>query len=206
VPGATVESLQALSQVFIEFLAANGDERTAHVQIYSNSDLVNEAAAKPFGPLRRPLGALIRNLQERLLIAQGFLHSDFSSRIGVQLRKENGAAGRLELAGVPNPDSRHHLGRIIAKLRRNARKLGAFPLSSMLKVAEPGRSFHAGGSFPMSKQPGRFESDVLGRVAGSKRVHAVDATIFPSIPATTITFSIMANAYRIGWEAAELKE
>jgi hypothetical protein len=30
----------------------------------------------------------------------------------------------------------------------------------------------------------------------------VDATIFPSIPATTITLSVMANAHRIGWEAA----
>ncbi len=205
VRGATVEPLQALSQIFIEFLAANSAERTAHVQIYSNSDLVNEAASKPFGPLRRPLSGLIRNFQERLLIAQGFLHSDFSSRIAIQLRKGNGAAGRLELKGEPNPDSRRHLRGVIAKLRRNARKLGAFPIAPMLKIAEPGRSFHAGGSFPMSKEPGRFQTDVLGRVAGSKRVHAVDATVFPSIPATTITFSIMANAHRIGWEAAGIQ-
>ncbi len=203
VRGATVEPLQALSQLFIEFFDSG---RTSHVQIYSNSDLVNEAAAKPFGPLRRPLAGLIRNFQERLLVAQGFLHSDFSSRIAVQLRKENGAIGRLELKGQPNPDSRQHLRTIVTKLRRNSRRLGAFPLSPMLKIAEPGRSFHAGGSFPMSTQPGRCQTDILGRVSGSKRVHAVDATIFPSIPATTITFSTMANAHRIGWEAALLKD
>jgi hypothetical protein len=32
----------------------------------------------------------------------------------------------------------------------------------------------------------------------------VDATVLPSVPATTITFSVMANAHRIGWESAAL--
>jgi hypothetical protein len=76
------------------------------------------------------------------------------------------------------------------------------PLPVMLKVAEPGRSFHSGGSFPMSTEPRGFQTDLLGRPPGWERIHAVDATVFPSIPATTITFSAMANAHRIGSEAA----
>ena len=75
-------------------------------------------------------------------------------------------------------------------------------LVEKLKIAEPGRSFHSGGSFPMSKEPRGFQTDLLGRLPGWKRIYAVDATVFPSIPATTITFSAMANAHRIGWEAA----
>jgi hypothetical protein len=74
----------------------------------------------------------------------------------------------------------------------------------MVHVAEPGRSYHGGGTFPMREQPGPFESDTLGRPHGWKRVHAVDATILPGIPATTITLSVMANAHRIGWESASL--
>jgi len=31
-----------------------------------------------------------------------------------------------------------------------------------------------------------------------RRIHAIDSTILPSIPATTITYTVMANAYRIG--------
>ena len=76
------------------------------------------------------------------------------------------------------------------------------PLLPMLKIAEPGRSFHTGGSFPMATQPRGFQTDLLGRLPGWKHTHAVDATVFPSIPATTITLSVMANAHRIGWEAA----
>jgi choline dehydrogenase-like flavoprotein len=34
------------------------------------------------------------------------------------------------------------------------------------------------------------------------RVHLVDASVLPSIPATSITFSVMANAHRIASTAA----
>jgi hypothetical protein len=90
----------------------------------------------------------------------------------------------------------------VLKLCKQAWRLGAMPLPVMLKIAEPGRSFHSGGSFPMSQEPRGFQTDLLGRPPGCQRIHAVDATVFPSIPATTITFSAMANAHRIGSESA----
>ena len=62
----------------------------------------------------------------------------------------------------------------------------------------PGRGFHFGGTLPMSSNPKDFESDLFGRPMGLKRVHVVDSSVLPSIPATTITFSTMANAHRIG--------
>ena len=49
----------------------------------------------------------------------------------------------------------------------------------------------------MKNNPSHFESDSNGRPYGFEKVHIVDASIFPSIPATTITLSIMANSYRI---------
>jgi choline dehydrogenase-like flavoprotein len=72
----------------------------------------------------------------------------------------------------------------------------------LLQMGKPGRSFHAGGSFPMRSSPGAFETDTSGRPEGWRRVHAVDATVLPSIPATTITLTVMANAHRIGWDSA----
>ena len=36
-----------------------------------------------------------------------------------------------------------------------------------------------------------------------RQVHPVDASTFPTLPATTITYSIMANAYRIASEYEE---
>ena len=71
-------------------------------------------------------------------------------------------------------------------------------MSRMLRVGLPGRGFHTGGTFPMRAAPGPFEVDGLGRPHGFTRVHLVDSSIFPSLPATTITLSVMANAHRIG--------
>jgi choline dehydrogenase-like flavoprotein len=203
VRGATREWLHALSQIFIEIADPRGQDTSEHVQIYSNSDLINQAMAGTFGPLQRPLGFLVRDLQERLLVAQGYIHSRHSSRIAVCLKKDQGTGKeRLELRAELNPSVRARVRKLVFKLCKQALRLGAMPLPVMLKIAEPGRSFHSGGSFPMSQEPRGFQTDLLGRLPGWQRIHAVDATVFPSIPATTITFSAMANAHRIGWEAA----
>jgi choline dehydrogenase-like flavoprotein len=50
----------------------------------------------------------------------------------------------------------------------------------------------------MAAAPVRGQSDRLGRPAGWQRLHLIDASSLPAIPATTITFPVMANAHRIG--------
>ena len=205
VKGATQERAHGLSQLFLEIMREGAQGVAAHIQVYSNSDLVSQAVANSFGPLRRPLGFLVRDLQERMLVAQGFLHSRDSGRIAAVLKRgPNADEDRLELRAEPNPETPRHVRHAAFKLLQHARRLGAVPLVPMLKIAELGRSFHAGGSFPMSDSPHGFQTDVLGRPTGWQRIHAVDATVFPSVPATTITFSVMANAHRIGCAAAAL--
>jgi choline dehydrogenase-like flavoprotein len=71
----------------------------------------------------------------------------------------------------------------------------------MARPGAVGSSFHCGGTMPMRDAPRGLESDVLGRPAGFSRVHIVDASVLPTIPATTITFSVMANAHRIASNA-----
>jgi hypothetical protein len=110
----------------------------------------------------------------------------------------------LHVTMQPNPQGRRVVKRVLREMLRQTRRLGGVAVLPMLQLAEPGRSFHSGGSFPMREKPGAFESDCLGRPHGWTRVHAVDATVLPSVPATTITFSVMANAHRIGWETAAL--
>ena len=103
----------------------------------------------------------------------------------------------LVLEAENNAKTNQIIKKIIAKLFQNRRYLKALPLPFLLTVAKPGRGFHVGGTFPMKHDPGPFESDVYGRPHGLKRVHAVDSTVFPSIPAGTVALSIMANAHRI---------
>lgn len=200
--GVRQEALHTLSQLFLEILDPAVSPHTVHLQIYTYSNLIYDAVRHALRRFKMSFNFLTSSLEERLVVAQGFLHSDDSSKIAVTLRQSPDV--RLELKAEINPRARATVRKVTGKLMRNAWRLGAAPVLPMVHVAEPGRSYHGGGTLPMRQEPGPFESDTLGRPHGWRRVHAVDATILPGIPATTITLSVMANAHRIGWESASL--
>ena len=82
--------------------------------------------------------------------------------------------------------------------------LRASPIPFLTRIGLPGKSYHAGGAFPMRRDPGARESDLLGRPMGLTRVHLIDSSVFPTIPATNITLTLMANAHRIAAASAAL--
>ncbi len=196
------EALYTLSQAFIELQRPEISARTVHLQIYTYSELIGQALRRSFGPLAGALEPLARKLEERLVIVQGFLHSDDSRAIEMILRREN-SGDRLHLRALDNVAPRPAIKRVVRELMKNFRALGGIPLSPQLQIPNPGRSFHNGGSFPMRANPGALETDIFGRLPGWEKIHIADASVLPTIPANTITFSAMANAHRIGWETAE---
>jgi len=193
------EAAYTLSQLFIELNHPRISRRAVHLQIYTYNDIIAQTVRKSLGPLK----IFSRTIEERILIAQGYLHSDESPEIEMTL-KRNGEKDFLQLNAKENSETRPAVKKVLREFLRNARRLGAVPISPALQFMLPGQGFHSGGTFPMRSQPREFESDLLGRPHGWSRVHAVDATIFPGVPATTITFPLMANAHRIGTETANL--
>jgi choline dehydrogenase-like flavoprotein len=193
------ERLHALSQLFIEILDAGISPYTVHLQVYSFSNIVAGAVRDMLGRLAGPLDFLARQAEARLLVVQGFLHSADSGRIAMALRGTPGSDG-LELTALPGERTGTVLRGVMGKLLRNSWRLGAVPLPMLLKTSPIGRSFHVGGTFPMRERPRGLEADVLGRPVGFERVSAVDATVLPTVPATTITLTVMANAHRIASE------
>ena len=197
--GVAAEALYTLSQLFIEICNPQISRHTVHLQLYTYSDLIGQAVRKSLGPLK----FLGRPLEERMMIVQGFLHSDESPTIEMTLQRTSQEGHDcLHLNPEPNPEAHLTVKRVVRELLRQSPRLGGMILPPMLQMAKPGRSFHSGGSLPMRQQPGPMESDCLGRPQGWKHLHVVDASVLPSVPATTITFSVMANAHRIGWETA----
>jgi hypothetical protein len=191
------EPAYTLSQLFIELNNQSISRHTVHLQIYTYNEIIARTVQKSLGPLKM----FARPIEERILIVQCFLHSDDSPEIEMTLKRD-GQKDVLLLETRPNPVTRRVVRRTLREFLRNAPQLGAIPLIPMLELMRPGQGFHSGGTFPMRAQPKAFESDSLGRPRGWARVHAVDATVFPSVPATTITLPVMANAHRIGWETA----
>jgi choline dehydrogenase-like flavoprotein len=197
--GVSRERLHTLAQLFMEIVDPQICDQTVHLQIYAYNELYSVALQKLFGPMARLFERPASMLLERLLLVQGYLPSACSAAIRVSLQRESAQRpATLHLSPVSNERAKPVLKRVVRKLRRNTRHLRAIPLEPMLRPGKPGRSFHSGGTFPMQSSPGRLQSDRYGRPSGFTRVHAVDSTVFPSIPATTITFSVMANAHRIG--------
>ncbi len=192
------EELFTLSQIFVEVFDRSLGAHTIHLQIYAYNDLMAGAIRRVLGRSRTILGGAVEHLLGRLLIIQGYLHSDLSRAIRVTLRRgEPGAASRLVLQADGSARSGEIIGKLVSKLFRLRGCFEALPIRPLLRIGKAGRSFHTGGSFPMTWTPSAFQSDRLGRPHGFERVHIVDSSTFPSIPATTITLSIMANAHRI---------
>lgn len=197
IAGVSGELLHTLAQVFLEISACIPEGNPSHLQIYTYNDLYRRALGKRLGPIASVAGALVDPLLGRLLAVQGYLHSNDSSAISIRLERQ-ADADELVLEAVINPRARAHVDGIVRKLFRCRRYLRAMPLFPLLQLGQPGEGSHIGGTFPMRRIPGELETDILGRVAGMPRVHLVDASVFPSIPAATITLSVMANAHRIG--------
>ncbi|GAC1640259.1 MAG: hypothetical protein PVS2B1_06430 [Candidatus Dormibacteraceae bacterium] len=204
-PDASEEPLFTLAQVFIEVLDEAIGPQSAHLQVYTYNELFGQEVRRMLGPLDRLLpDGLRRSLLGRVLLIQGYLHSDLSARIRITLRRAgHNNPSTLELEGLGNARTRPALSALRRRLWTERRSMRAIPLSQAMRVGEPGRGYHTGGTFPMRQNPGAFQSDLLGRPSGFSRVHLVDASVFPSLPATTITLSVMANAHRIGSAAID---
>ena len=201
------EPLHTLAQLFLEILPGPISPRLIHLQIYTYNDMIRRLMERNLGLLRHGLGSLIERAEGRLAFLQGYLHSDDSGTMEMTLHPERGGSGRISVSAHLNPRSRRVIRSVLAKLSRHARQTGFLPLWPMLEMGAPGRGFHSGGSLPMraSVQEKEAASDLWGRPFGLKRVHVVDSSVFPSIPATTITLTAMANAHRIATEAGKLK-
>jgi hypothetical protein len=188
------EETHALSQIFIVVRDPAIARRLVQLQIYTHSDLMSEALVNsPVGPLLRGLPRLKRAVEGRLVVLQGLLPSEESDPL-VMKRDEAG----FVLSGHMSSRTRATMRRVAALLRAVGAQAGFVPMTPFLRPGAPGQSFHTGASFPMSRTPGALQSDRLGRPGGLLRIHAVDATVLPDIPAPPLTLTVMANAHRIG--------
>lgn len=200
VPGAPEERLHALAQAYLELDDREVSPHLVHLQIYGYNHVIAEKledAASLAGPFA---GAVERRFAPRLLAIQGYLHSDEGTPVTIT------ASGRgedcvLSLRAGSASKTKAAVGKAVSKLSANAAALGFSSLSFMLKHGVPGEGNHAGGSFPMKKSPSDWQTDRQGRLHGHERVHLIDSSVLPSLPAATFTYAVMANASRIATEA-----
>ncbi|MEO5713809.1 MAG: GMC oxidoreductase [Luteolibacter sp.] len=206
IPDVETERMHTASQAFLEIDDRNISDHLVHLQIYGYSPFLRHELERTFlkWPLRLP--AFRRHFLGRLLVAQGFIHSNSSGRVELTLKKTGDGRTCLDARIRRSRDAFLTTLKVGWKLLKQSLNLRAIPLIPGLKFPNPGSGYHSGGTFPMRHQPGPLETDLLGRLPGMERIHLVDASVLPSIPATSITLSVMANAHRIASIAGRLEQ
>jgi len=198
VPGFELGGVHTLTQIFLEIMDDAISPNTIHLQTYTYNDLFEQPIARKLGPLAKIFPW--KTFLSRLYLLQGYLHSDHSPlTTGTLVRRGEGDV--LRLVAEERPETTPMIDRLVKKLAGMRSETGMLPLKPLMARGEPGRGFHTGSSFPMQAQPESFGSDMLRRTGGLQRLHLVDSSVLPSIPATTITYTVMANAHRIGTAA-----
>lgn len=186
------ERLHTLAQAFIAIRDPAVCEPFVLFSVYGFNDLTAPMLQASIG--KAGSAALV----SRTLAAGGYLHSSLSPGIWMTVER-----GRIALEGEDSAGAIATAKRAAWKLLRQSWRLRTVPVVPAMRFFPPGRGFHTGGSFPMRKNPASHTSDTEGRPFGFERVHLVDASCLPSIPATTITLPVMANAWRIANRAAD---
>lgn len=200
--GLEQERLHTLAQAFLVLRDKAVCDELVHLSVYTWNDLMEPSLRAAGGPLGRTAGRLWRALGARMLVCGGYLHSRHSPGIWMQLDKQPGGGSRISLEGEQDVAARRIVRKVGHKLLRSTAALKALPLTPLAQRPPPGRGFHVGGSFPMGTAAAPWRCDTEGRPHGFSRLHLVDASCLPSIPASTITLPVMANAHRIATLAA----
>lgn len=196
------ERLHTLAQVFLGLSDPAVSKRRVHIQLYTYSGHIRAAVDGALGPLGRLLPGARRALLSRLCAVQGYLHSEEGGTMWMTLRQsQDGGPAEAFLDAPPAAKRKAAVSRVLRALLASRRALGGTVLSPMTRHGLPGDGSHVGGTFPMAAAPTARQSDSLGRLPGLPGVHLIDGACLPSIPATTFTATVMANARRIATEA-----
>ncbi|MBV9338120.1 MAG: hypothetical protein JO243_19710 [Solirubrobacterales bacterium] len=172
----------------------------AHLHLYPYNPIFEEELPELVRAVKPATNAILR----RATAALGYLPSWVSPKMVVDARPRAGSLPSVTVSSSPNGETPRTLRQVMRRVLSVSRVLDLWPVLPVLRVAGPGKSYHFGGSFPHVPRPraSALESDTLGRLAEWRRIHIVDGTVLPSVPATTFTLSVMANAHRIATAVA----
>jgi choline dehydrogenase-like flavoprotein len=185
-------------QIYMEIDNPSVSPNIVHLQYYGYNDLLLEPIRRKLGNVTDMIPKLLAGFFERLMICFVYFHSDDSGTMSLKVFKTNQGSKKMgKIEGHFNPKADIIMKSILVLLNNHRRALGGIPIERGLQTLLPGDSQHIGCTLPMSKSPKAYQTDLLGRPCGCKRVHIVDSSVLPSVPATPLTLTVMANACRI---------
>jgi ferredoxin len=181
----------------------------SQVHFYSSDPSYLDAMS---APLRmRVAHPAAMELLRHATLGLGYLPSWASPRLRAVARQPRGSELLPELEIGPEDSTYGRipmLQEVLRRMMRAAPYLDLLPIKVMHFVSANGKSYHFGGSFSHARidRTGSLNTDRVGRLKTWRHIHLVDGSVFPSIPATTFTLTVMANAHRIAEESVTLRD
>lgn len=190
-----------LNQFNMAVRAGAGQRDLSLLHFYSYNAAFMDALPAVLRHPRHP--GVTDSVLRRLSVAIGYLPSWASPRL--RLRFAPAGHDRLPTMDVtrdaPRWAGNQMLRSVATSVFRAAAPLDLWPIVPKAIVAAGAKSYHFGATFPHSRNAhAEGTTDRMGRLSAWPDVHLVDASVFPDVPATTFTLTIMANAHRIASE------
>jgi choline dehydrogenase-like flavoprotein len=136
---------------------------------------------------------IVRGLLPSLVLGLLYMPSEYSHN---SLRLEQGdedGPSTLVLSGETSPETKKNMRKTMKSIATDFRRLGLYMLPRTFKHYRPGAEAHCGGTLPMGEATTEF-----GEVHECPNLFVVDGSVLNRLPAKHHTFTIMANACRIG--------
>lgn len=150
-------------------------------------------------PLPLHLGARAVRLLQTGLVMLVIQHADEpTERKWCTLERD----GRLAIEYAQSADERARIERVERRALRAFASLGC----TSLRRVHPGHgaSIHYAGTLPMSADDRELTTTPEGRLRGMRSVWIADGASFPRLPSRGLTFTLMANANRVGERLAQV--
>lgn len=187
----------SLAQLCAVYLPPTPGRAPVHGRVHSFRSLLNFKIIKEMPiPYREAM-----RVMKTLLTALTIVALDHEDRPGPgkYCRLKPGAEGgpdRLEIVYAIDDAVRREQIALEKNIIRLFRRLGCYALKRVWPGY--GASLHYGGTFPMTLENRDLTVTVDGLLRGTRSVYLADASVFPFLPAKGMTFTMMANADRIG--------
>ena len=176
--------------------------RVVQAQYYSYRSLLLYKLLKE-SPLAYRESLRLMRLLQPLLGILGIHHEDRTTgaKTCVLRRGAAGQPDRLEIEYALEKAETRRQRRDERGLLAFFRRLGCWPLTRV----EPGHgaNIHYAGTLPFSTEERELTCEASGLLRGTRAVYVADGAVFPYLPAKGLTFTIMANADRVGSQLAE---
>jgi len=193
----TRDHRHSLAQLIAHYDPDGTREHLVQAQFYSYRSLLQFKLVKD-SPLATRESIGLMNMLQPYLVIVGVLHEDRPTpdKYLTLHRGKRDEPDRLHINYATDErvqTTQHRNEKVLLKL---CRKLGCLPI----KVVRPGHgaSIHYGGSLPMTHDDRPLTTTPRGQLRATRSIYIADGATFPHLPCKGITFTLMANANRVG--------